>query len=173
MTDSQRVSLRRSAASVLVLGVTWAALLLVLAQGGHAPSFVLLPIAAERYYAFEAAVVVPTLFALWGLMSVTTHVVARALGGGGTLRASAASMGTSWSLPMLGYVVVDAVLYMGGGFAALGLGVRFALPIAGVIALVLAGRALRTVHSVNDGRAYAAAFAGLFLQAIAGAPVLR
>jgi hypothetical protein len=171
--DESPPDLRRAVAAVLTLGVAWASFLFALSRGGHQPSFVLLPIPPERYYAVEAALVIPTLFALWGLMSGASHAVARALGGSGELRASATAMGMAWALPMLGYIFVDLLLYVTGGFDALGLGARIALPVAGVFALLLAGRALTRVHGLGAGRAYAAALVGLVVQALAGAPVLR
>ena len=171
---AREATLRGALVSVIIAGASWALLCLLLALGGHAPSVTLLPIAREHYYSFQALVVIPVLAGLWVVASSLARQSARALGGSGTFRATAAGMSRALSIPLLFlFIVPDIIAYSIGGFAALGHVVRFSAPLAFFVTLLLGTRALRTAEALSTPRAFAAASAGIVAQALLAGVILR
>lgn len=168
------IRLGAAVAAVCVTGGAWAALCLLLWSGGHAPSATLVPLPAADYYLWQAVFVTPLLVVQWVLLSVTAHVVARALGGTGRLRTTTVGLAFTFALPLLAlFIVADLLTYLVAGFGALAVGSRI-YGTATIVAVLLASSSLlRTVHRLSVPRATAAAFVGLVLQAAVGSPLLR
>jgi hypothetical protein len=164
---------RDGAYAVALLGCLWSAFSLWLHLGGHAPSFVLLPIPKERYYLAQAVFVVPLTLALWWLMST----IAAALAGARDQRrraATFAALGYAYAAPLIfGFLLVDVVIFQAAGFAALGRYIRFYAPIAPLWALIAGTIAVRRALEIGTGRAFAACAAAMLVQALVGAPFLR
>jgi uncharacterized protein (TIGR00730 family) len=170
----REASLRAALTSVGIAGAFWAVLCVLLALGGHAPSFTALPVAREHYYWFQALIVAPTLMALWFVASQVAHRVARALGGRGAFRSTAAGMSRALSVPLVFlFLVPDLLAYGLAGFAALGPVLRVTAPLSFCVTLLLGVRALRASESLSTPRAFAAAGLGILAQALLAGVILR
>jgi hypothetical protein len=167
-------SARSGASAIALLGISWTTLLMLLWTGGHAPSFVLLPIPRADYYLVQALTTLPILTGLWWLSSEIAHRIARAAGGTGGEGGVRTALGFAYAAPMLvAHIVPELAAYLAGGFRTMALVGRASLPIAALWVWALSAAALRVAHGVRVSVAIAASFAGLFVQAMAGALVLR
>ncbi len=170
----EETSARPGASAVALLGIFWTLLLGLLWLGEHAPSFVLVPIARESYYLVQALVMTPLLTALWWLSSEIAHRICSAAGGKGMEAGVRAALGFAYAVPMLvAHVVPELVSYALGGFATMALVGRFTLIVAALWVWILSAAALRLAHDVRLSIAVGAAFAGLFVQALVGALIIR
>jgi hypothetical protein len=170
----REATLSASLLSISIAGVVWALFCVVLAVSGHAPSFTLLPVPRAHYYLFQALIVVPTLLALWLVASRVSHAVARALGGTGSFRSTAAGMSRALSVPLVFlFLAPDFLVYGIGGFDALAPLVRVTAPLSFLVNLLLGARALRTSQTLSTSRAFWAAAAGIVAQALLAGVILR
>lgn len=161
-------------AIVLVAGAIWAALCLLLYRAGHAPSRALVPIARADYYLYQACFVVPLLLAQWRLASAVAQRVARALGGHGAASLLSDRLAPALALPLiLLFLVPDLLAYAWLGFGALAKLVRITAPLSFAGSVWLGSRAVRRVHALGGGRAFAAALLGVLAQALLGGVLLR
>lgn len=159
---------------VIGTGLLWAALSVALHAGGHAPSATLVPIPREQYYLWQAFFVTPLVVAQWLVLSATAQGVARALGGRGEWGTTARGLAVAFALPLLVlFVLPDLLVYAIAGFDALASGMRIYGPAAAFVVLVGSTRVVGHVHDVSLPRAFVAALAGLVLQAVVAAPLLR
>lgn len=171
---ANRQRLRLAAASVVVAGAAWAFLCLVLARGGHAPTVTLLPIPAERYYLWQAALVVPVLLTQWLATAAITWRLARAWGGTVSFVALASALGPALAGPLVVVLVVpDFVVHAAFGFEALGSLLRVTGPLLLVVTIGLAMVATRVAAGLSTGRALQAATLGVLLPAAASSVILR
>jgi hypothetical protein len=168
-------SWRPGALAVLSTGTLWAAFLLVLHRGGHAPSGPLvLPIPRVDYYLYEAAFVTPALLAMWLGASVAGHAIAKRLGGRATLADTASPIAYALATPFLvAWLLPDAVVMALAGFEAMAKGMRVYVPISALWTLVLLFFAIRASHGVGRGAALLAAIAAFITQSAIGAPSIR
>lgn len=183
MVSSPRTALRElsrtralgtAALGVSAAGALWALLSYLLWRAGHAPSRT--PVAAwrESYYLMQAVVVVPTLLTCWAVLGAVAQVLAKKLGGSGSLRTMLTCLAPSFAIPLvLAFVVPDLIVFLSFGFDALGKLVRFSGLVLVVWELALASLAVETVHGLSRGRAALVAFVALLAQALLGASVLR
>jgi len=161
-------SARHGAAAIALLGVAWALLCVLLYSSGRAPHAVLLPIPAGSYYLFQAAVTIPVLLALWWLFAELAGRLA-----GGVDPATRTALGFAYAVPMLAHVAVEGVGYLLFGFDTLAVIAAISLPAASLWVWALSAVALKERRGVGWGRAIAASFAGLLVQAALGSVVLR
>ena len=120
--------------------------------------------------AMGVALLVLPLLALWAICVVVCAWVARAR----VTAASAGPIGVALAGPLLVcFLLPDAVVYATSGFAALGRVVRVTGPLTFVVTVALVAVAVRATHGVSTARAWASAAAGVIVQALAGAPLLR
>ena len=167
-------SARSGASAIALLGIAWSALLILLWSGGHAPSFVLLPIAPESYYVLQALVMLPLLTGLWWIHSEVAHRLCRAAGGSGAEGGVRTALGFAYAAPMLvAHVLPELVAYAAGGWTLIAMVGRVSLPLASLWVWALSAAALRVAHRVSLPVAIGASLAGLVLQAIAGGLVIR
>lgn len=167
-------SARSGASAVAVLGIAWSALLIALWSGGHAPSFVLLPIAREHYYALQALAMLPVLTALWWLCSEIAHRICARAGGSGSEGGVRTALGFAYAAPMLlAHILPELAAYAAGGFDVMAHVGRVSLGVAALWVWCLSAAALRIAHGVRLTVALGASFAGLFAQALAGALIIR
>jgi hypothetical protein len=167
-------SARSGASAIALLGIAWSALLILLWSGGHAPSFVLLPIAPESYYVLQALVMLPLLTGLWWIHSEVAHRLCRAAGGSGDEGGVRTALGFAYAAPMLVvHVLPELVAYAAGGWTLMAMVGRVSLPLASLWVWALSAAALRVAHRVSLPVAIGASLAGLVLQAIAGGLVIR
>ncbi len=167
-------SARSGASAIALLGIAWSALLILLWSGGHAPSFVLLPIAPESYYVLQALVMLPLLTGLWWIHSEVAHRLCRAAGGSGDEGGVRTALGFAYAAPMLvAHVLPELVAYAAGGWTLMAMVGRVSLPLASLWVWALSAAALRVAHRVSLPVAIGASLAGLVLQAIAGGLVIR
>lgn len=162
--------MRSGAVYVLLAGGGWALLCAALATAGHSPSIALVPIPREHYYAAQAVFVVPLLLASWLLCAALARGVARILGANGGFVPAANAIAPALALPLLVvFLVPDAIAWMLLGFEALGAVVRVTGPLSFAAMLVCVTVAVRAASSLSTGRAFVAAFCGVFAQgALAG-----
>jgi len=160
---------------VTASATVWAALLVLLAVAGHAPSGPLvLPVPRSAYYAVEAVLVAPVqLLAAW----IFAQVVARF--GAGELRDGYALAAFALALPtLLLWVVPDLVAYLAFGFEGLGLVARIA-PVAsalvtlGLTTLLLRRRIDEDGTSWSWGRSFGVALVAYLAQAVVVLLTLR
>ena len=162
--------------AVLTLAGTYSTFCLVLWASGHAPSrpgaFGLIP--AEGYYLAQAAFL-PLLFPLlWLILGGAAHVVARAMGGRGDLRAGLAALGFAYGAPLtLAYVLPDLLVFLVFGFDAMVTGMRLYGPLALGWTLWLCTVAVRESYRMGTGPAAVAVFAGFVAQGIVGGLFIR
>jgi hypothetical protein len=167
-------SARSGASAVALLGIAWSALLILLWSGGHAPSFVLLPIAPESYYVLQALAMLPILTALWWIHSEIAHRLCRAAGGSGEEGGVRTALGFAYAAPMLvAHVLPELVAYVAGGFELMAAVGRVSLALAALWVWALSAAALRIAHGVRLPVAIGASLAGLLVQALAGGLVIR
>lgn len=167
-------SARSGASAIALLGIAWSALLILLWSGGHAPSFVLLPVAPESYYVLQALVMLPLLTGLWWIHSEVAHRLCRAAGGSGDEGGVRTALGFAYAAPMLvAHVLPELVAYAAGGWTLMAMVGRVSLPLASLWVWALSAAALRVAHRVSLPVAIGASLAGLVLQAIAGGLVIR
>ncbi len=156
-----------SAIAVLAAGLSWAAFCFVLFSAGHAPSFTGVPLDPARYYQAQALFITPLLLVGWLLLAAGAHGVARAGGGSGTFRGTAAALGLGYGLPiLLVFVLPDILVYAAGGFAELGYVVRMSAPLCALWVTVMTAAGVRAAHELSWSRATAAALAGVVLQGL-------
>lgn len=170
---SREPSARPGASAIALLGIFWTALSILLWNAGRAPRFVLLPIPADMYYLAQGLFVLPLVTALWWLHSEVAHRLARAAGGEGAEPGVRAALGFAYAAPMLVHVLVELGVYLALGFDGLTAVARISLPAAALWVWALSAATLRIAHRVSTPVAIGAAFAGLLLQALLGALVLR
>ena len=155
----------RAAVLVALAGALWAAFCLTLSSGGHAPSVTLLPIPRERYYLFEAAIVVPVLLGQWLATAAIASRLART-----EPRATATGLAYAMALPLVTlFLLPDAIVYALWGFEALGRLVVVTAPL--LLVSTIAGSALTLSRLGPSSRARAwlsAAVAVVIPAAIAG-----
>ena len=164
---------RAGASAVAVLGVFWALLSAYLWSVGHAPPFVLVPIARGDWFLVQALLMLPLLTALWWLFSELSHAIARRLGGVGTEAGTRAALGFAYAAPLLVHVLFELGAALGYGLPGLRFVARISLPAAALGVAALSTIALQAVHAISRGRALGAALAGLGLSTALGSLVLR
>jgi hypothetical protein len=169
LTEERRIGF--AGASVAGAGATWAALCLLLARGGHAPSVTLMPIAPERYYLWQAAFVVPVLAAQWLASAGLAH---RAAKGKGSFTSMASALGPALAGPLIvAFLVPDLVAYAWGGFDALKILVRFSAPISLALTGWLATVAVRAASGRSTRRSLAVALLAILAPAAVASVFLR
>jgi hypothetical protein len=164
-------SSRAGLSAIALLGIFWSVFCALLFLGGHQPSFVLVPIPRDLYYAAQALLMTPVLSALFWIHSELAH---RLSARDGTESGARTAIGFAYGAPMLiAHVAPETIAYLAGGFETMALVGRFSLPVAALWVWALSAAALRIVHGVGWPRAIGASFAGLVLQALAGALIIR
>lgn len=161
------------ASAVAWLGLTWAALSVLLWNAGRAPRFVFLPIPADHYYLVQAVIVLPVMTALWWLYSEVAHRLCRAAGGEGSEAGVRSALGFAYAVPMMVHVGLELIVYLCVGFSGLSLVARFSMPLAALWVWALSALTLRVTHRVAWSRAAWVSFVALSVQAFAGATLLR
>jgi len=157
---------KEGAVPVVVAGLGWAALSLVLAANGEAPSRPAPLIAGELHYAAQAAFVVPLFVVSWLVLSFVAGKIVRT--------DARAALGYAYGVPLLlTWALPDAVALGAFGFDALTKIVLAVAPLTSIYTLVLATIAIRASSDASTGRAFAAALAGLVAQALVGSWLLR
>lgn len=164
---------RPGASAIALLGIFWTALSVLLWNAGRVPRFVLLPVPPDLYYLIQALFVLPLVTALWWLHAGVAHALCRLAKGDGEEPGVRAALGFAYAVPMLVHVLVELGVYLALGFEGLAVVARFSMPIAALWVWALSALALRVAHRVSVPVAAGAAFAGLVLQALLGALVLR
>ena len=157
-------------AAMALLGMLWGLLCFLLWSSGRSPHAILLPIPPRDYYLWQGLLMLPIVTAQWWVFSEFAHRLAR---GEGSEAATRSALGYAYAAPMLVHVGVEMLVYLLVGFDALSLVARISLPVAALWVWVLSAIALKIVHRVGTGRAVLASFAGLLVQALAGALILR
>ncbi|MCB9603636.1 MAG: hypothetical protein H6721_06020 [Sandaracinus sp.] len=167
--------MKRGLAWASLQGLLSAGLLAWLASSAEAPSGpLLLPIAREDYYVWEAALVWPWRVAMALTFAGVATPLAHKLGGRGDFGSTFDEGAFALALPfLLLWWLPDVALYATGGFDALRSGVRVVAPLATTATWVLATLAMRRAHELSTPRATLVAFVGLVAQATLGALVLR
>jgi hypothetical protein len=162
-------------AAILALGLGWAGFSLALHFGGHAPSLSLLPIPPSRYYLAQSLFVVPLWLGLWQLATEMAHRIACALGAPRRARGVTSTvMAYALAAPMLAlFLLPDVLVYATLGFDRLGEAMRYYAALGPLAAWALASLGLKIGHGLATWRAIIAAFWGLMMQAVVGAPFLR
>lgn len=162
-------------AAALMLGLSWAVFFGVLAFAGHAPSQApAVPIAAEHYYVFEAAIAIPLYLVMWLALSSTLLAVGRALGGQGTGGALRGVAGLCIMLPgLIAWFWPDVLVYAVWGFDAIAPAMRYYVPACVVWTFVLTTIGVRRVMGLSTARAALTAFAGALVYGLIGGPFLR
>jgi hypothetical protein len=161
----------RATLLVLIYALVYSGFCFLLDAGGHRPSFGAL---VERHYLLLAVLLLPAAFVIWLLHSATAQAMARALGGGGTLRDTMVAIGPAYALPMLLlFVLPDLITYLAFGFDALGKVVRVFAPLALLCRIVVGTRAVMASHSISPGRALLAELIALLAEGAATVPWLR
>ncbi len=153
--------------SALLLGVSYALLMLLLGLNGHQPSMDKgLPVSGEHYYLVAAFYITPLCVGLtWLFARVTGSVAGVPLARDALMRA--------YAIPLCAaHVLVDMLSYQIGGFEALGQTVRYSGPLAIIWLFYAAFRALHA-EGVPQGRAALAIFVGLVAQGIPAALLIR
>ncbi|MEQ9074652.1 MAG: hypothetical protein RLP09_12410 [Sandaracinaceae bacterium] len=166
-------SAKPGASAIALLALFWSVLLVWLWMQGHAPAFVLLPIPLEHYYLAQALVMLPVLTGLWWVHAELSHRLATRAGGEGREPGVRAALGFAYAAPMLAHVLAELAATLAGGVDALRLTARISLPAASLAVWVLSSLALRVAHRTSWPASVGAAFAGLLVQALLGALVLR
>lgn len=167
-------SARPGAAAIAVLALAWSGLLFALWQGGHAPSFTLLPIAGDNYYAVQAVLMMPLLTGLWWVHSTLAHRMCLRAGGSGAASGVRTALGFAYAAPMLfTHVLPELIAYAFGGFALMAQVGRVSLGLASLWVWALSAGALRVAHGVSAPVAIGASFVGLLVQALLGSPFIR
>lgn len=167
---ANRTSSKPGASAIAVLGMFWGLFALLLWTSGRTPHAILVPIPAELYYLAEGLLMLPILTGLWWVFGEVAHRVA---GGAGSEPAVRTALGFAYAVPMMVHIGVEMLAYLFFGFDRLADVSKISLPLASLWVLALSALALRVLHRVSRGRAILAALAGLLVQAIAGALVLR
>lgn len=162
-------SSKHGGAGIALLGMLWGLLSFLLWSSGREPPFVLVPIPQGQYYLVQGLFMLPLVTALWWLYSEVAFRLAGADREPGTRTALA----FAYAVPMLVHVSLEMLVYLLGGFERLAPFTAVALPLASLWVWALASLALRALHGVSWPRAIGASFAGLFVQAAAGALILR
>ncbi len=159
-------------APAVVLGAVWSAFCGLLALRGHAPSFVLLPIAREHYYLVQAIFVLPVMLASVWLMAA---VAFRTGGARDEQRPLVrAVVGHGYAAPMLfAFISVDIVIYAVSGFEGMTRAIRYYALVAPVWSAVVTTIMLRRILACSRLRAFATAAAALFAQALLAGTLLR
>ena len=163
-------SARPGASAIALLGMLWGLLCFLLWSGRHAPHAVFVPLPPQDYYLYQGLTMLPVLTALWWLFSEVAH---RLAGGEGTEAATRAALGFAYAVPMSVHVSAELIAYAVAGFDALGRTAMISMPLASLWVLGLSARALHVLHAISPRRAFWAAFAGLLVQALVGALILR
>ncbi len=162
-------SSRHGAAAMALLGMFWGLFSFLLWSSGREPHAVLLPIPAGEYYLVQGLAMLPLVTGLWWIFSEIAHRLA----GPGPEAGTRAALGFAYAVPMLVHVAAELLVYLVAGFDRLAPIAMISLPLASLWVWGLAALALRVLHRASWPRALAASFAGLFVQAAAGALVLR
>lgn len=153
--------------AVLAAGSSWAAFCAVLADAGHQPSFVGLPIEPASFYRYQSVFITPLLIGGWLLMSLTAHHAGKALNGTGTFRGTAAAAGLGYGLSiLLLFVLPDLLVYAVGGFAELGLVFRLSAPLCALWVIVMTTASIRAAHELSWARSIVAALCGVLAQGL-------
>lgn len=164
---------RSGAAAVALTGMGWGALSLLLWSAGRPARFVLLPVGGHDWYLIQGVLMLPVLTILWWVFASVAHRLARALGGEGPREGTFAALGFAYALPLGLHVGAEMTAYLFFGFEALGMVARVSMPVAALWVWALSAGALRVIHRIGVARAVAASLAGLLVQLVLGAPVLR
>jgi hypothetical protein len=169
-----QASVRAGAAAMGIFGLAYAGFVLALYLRGHRPTFTGNPIPAASYYLWQALFLPPLLLALWWLYGAVAQGLCRLAGGTGSRRATLATLGFAYAVPMtLGYVLPDVLVFAVQGHGALAGAMRWYAPVALVWSLALAALALRAVHGIGLVRTVPTALAAFVLQALVGGTLIR
>jgi hypothetical protein len=172
--DDPRPPLRSAAFWLAALGAVYALFCVSLFRAGVPGRAVLLPIAPDRYYAWQAVFVGPLL----GLLATIYAWLAWRLAGGSTPRSS---FREAWSelVPryagwtLFGFVLPDLAVFLVAGPGALAPAMRYYGAVA-PIGIVLSSIApLGRLSGARWPRALVSALGALIVQALLGAPLLR
>jgi hypothetical protein len=167
-------SARPGASAIGLLALFWSMFLLLLWSAGRSPSFVLVPIPRDIYYLVQGFAMMPVLTALFWLHSEIAHRICAAAGGKGIETGVRSALGFAYAAPMLlAHVAPEAIAYLTGGFDVLAKVAPITMGIASLWVWALSSGALRIAHGVRWPIAVGAAFAGLLVQALAGALFIR
>ncbi len=157
---------REGAPPVIAAGLGWAALALVLAANGEAPSRPAPFIDGEVHYLAQAIFVVPLFAISW----LVYGAVAGRIAGGTTY----APLGYAYGVPLLvTWALPDAIALGTLGFDALAPLVRVVAPLTAVYTVALGAVAVRAATRCSVGRAVGASLGGAIAQALVGAWALR
>jgi hypothetical protein len=172
--DESRRSVRGAALWLAALGAVYALFCVALFRAGVAGRAVLLPVAPERYYAWQALFVGPLLASLATLYAW----LAWRLAGGSAPRSS---FGDAWvtlvpryaGWTLFGFVVPDLAVFLAAGPGAMARAMRWYGAVAplGIVASSVAP--LGRLSGASSARALGAALLALLAQALVGAPLLR
>ncbi|MCA9605962.1 MAG: hypothetical protein KC619_10230 [Myxococcales bacterium] len=162
-------SSKHGAAAIALLGTFWGLLSFLLWSSGRPPHAIWLPVDPRQYYLWQGLLMLPLLTGLWWIFSEIAHRLA----GPGPEAGTRNALGFAYAVPMLVHVAAEMIVYLVVGLDRLPLIAAISLPLASLWVWVLAALALRVLHRASWPRAFAASFVGLFVQAAAGALVLR
>jgi hypothetical protein len=156
---------------ILVLSLGYAAFSLLLYRAGIAPKRVLL-LDPSSYYLVQALFILP-LFC--GLVSLFVGVTSRLAGGKQVpFEVALERLAPAYCWPLLGlFVLPDTAVFLVAGHAALAKAMRFYGPIAPLCVWAISALRAARLFEVSKGRAVAATFVGLLLQALLGGLLLR
>ena len=156
---------------ILVLSLGYAAFSLLLYRAGIAPKRVLL-LDPAAYYLVQALFVLP-LFC--GLVSLFVGITGRLAGGKKVpFEVALKQLAPAYCWPLLGlFLVPDVAVFLIAGHGALAKAMRFYGPIAPLVVWWLSTLRTARLFEVSRGRAAAATFVGLLLQALIGGLFLR
>ena len=125
-----QADIRSALGALTVLGVLYALLYHQLAVAGSQPSMIrALPTQPESYYRAASYFVLPTLFGLWGLLSITTSLLCRT-----PFQAVAQPMGLAFgSALLIGLVLPDLLAFNLAGHGAMVWMVRITGPLSFIL----------------------------------------
>lgn len=137
--------------AMLVLGGSWSAFFWRLARDGQQPSGpLLLPIARENYYRFEAFCFPLWVLAAWLVAATISHTCAKQFGGEGSWSNTVNRTGYAISMPMgLAWLLPDCFFYLRGGFASMAQAMRIYAPIASLSMVALFAVAMAKAHNLK------------------------
>lgn len=159
---------------LLSLGVIYAVFCALLWRADVPARAVLLPIAAEHYYAWQAVYVGPLMA---GLATLYAWLAWRFAGGS----ARGSSYAEAWAalvpryagFVLLGFVVPDLVVFLAAGPGALAPAMRYYGALAPIGIVASSVTPLRSLTGASLPRALGSALGALVVQGLAGAPLLR
>lgn len=163
----------RSWAWLGAAALAWATLSWRLYRDGVVARAVLLPVEPSSYYAVQAVLVGPLLLLLAALFAAVAHRLT-VQSYGPPLRVTFDALAPVYAGSLLVcYLLPDWAAYLHGGRQGMAAAMRYYAPLTPLLIVLGSASRLSLLHGVSQGRAVVAALAGLVVQALVGAPLLR